>query len=151
MIPRIGYVQAPPEALVAARTNAFRQGFHDLGYIEGKNIAIEWRYADGKVDRVPALVAAPLNLNVDVIVSGGWTVTRSAKEATKSIPIVMAQEADPLGNGFVTSLARPGVNVTGLPTLAPELTGKQFSSLLPGGDGNNWVPFFGFLVRDYGI
>ena len=128
-IPRIAYLQAPPAAVVSARTDAFRQGLRDLGYIEGKNILIEWRYADGKIDRVPTLVTELVNLNVDVIVSGGSTVTRSAKEATKTIPIIMAQETDPVGSGFVASLARPGGNVTGLATLAPELSGKQLELL----------------------
>ena len=127
--PRIGYLQAPPPSVVVARTNAFRQGLHDLGYIEGKNVIIEWRYADGKIDRVPAIVAELVRLNVDIIVSGGSVVTQSAKKATKTIPIVMAQEADPVGSGLVASLARPGGNITGLATLAPELSGKQLELL----------------------
>jgi putative ABC transport system substrate-binding protein len=93
--------------------------------VEGKNIVIEYRYAEGKQDRVLALAAELVRLKVDVIVSGGSTVTRSAKEATVTIPIVMAQDPDPVGSGFVASLARPGGNITGLATLAPELSGKQ--------------------------
>jgi len=127
--PRIGYLQAPPLSVVAARTNAFRQGLHDLGYIEGKNVIIELRSADGKIDRVPAIVAELVKLNVDIIVSGGSVVTQSAKRATKTIPIIMAQEADPVGSGLVASLARPGGNITGLATLAPELSGKQLELL----------------------
>ena len=127
--PRIGYLQAPPLSVVAARTNAFRQGLHNLGYIEGKNVIIELRSADGKIDRVPAIVAELVKLNVDIIVSGGSVVTQSAKRATKTIPIIMAQEADPVGSGLVASLARPGGNITGLATLAPELSGKQLELL----------------------
>ena len=127
--PRIGYLQAPPLSVVAARTNAFRQGLHDLGYIEGKNVIIELRSADEKIDRVPAIVAELVKLNVDIIVSGGSVVTQSAKRATKTIPIIMAQEADPVGSGLVASLARPGGNITGLATLAPELSGKQLELL----------------------
>jgi len=127
--PRIGYLQAPPLSVVVARTNAFRQGLHDLGYIEGKNVVIEWRSADGKIDRVPAIVAELVQLNLDIIVSGGSIVTQSAKKATNTIPIIMAQEADPVGSGLVASLARPGGNITGLATLAPELSGKQLELL----------------------
>ena len=85
--------------------------------------------ADGKIDRVPAIVAELVHLNVDIIVSGGSTVSQSAKKTTKTIPIIMAQEADPVGSGLVASLARPGGNITGLATLAPELSGKQLELL----------------------
>ena len=127
--PRIGYLQAPPLSVVAARTDAFRQGLHDLGYIEGKNVVIEWRSADGKIERVPTIIAELIQLNVDIIVSGGSVVTQSAKKATKTIPIIMAQEADPVGSGLIASLARPAGNITGLATLAPELSGKQLELL----------------------
>jgi putative ABC transport system substrate-binding protein len=127
--PRIGYLQAPPLSVVAVRTNAFRQALHDLGYIEGKNVILELRSADGKIERVPAIIAELIHLNVDIIVSGGSVVTQSAKKATKTIPIVMAQEADPVGSGLIASLARPGGNITGLATLAPELSGKQLELL----------------------
>jgi putative ABC transport system substrate-binding protein len=128
-VPRIGYLQAPPPSAVAARTEAFRQGLRDLGYVEGKNIVIEWRYAEGKLARVPALVAELVRLKVDVIVTGGAILTRAAKEATNTIPIVMAQDNDPIGNGFVASLARPGGNISGLSTLAPEISGKRLELL----------------------
>jgi len=128
-VPRIGYLQSPPPSAVAARTEAFRQGLRDLGYVEGKNIVIEWRFAEGKLDRVPALVAELVRLKVDVIVTGGAILTRAAKEATSTIPIVMAQDSDPVGNGFVASLARPGGNITGLATLTPELSGKRLELL----------------------
>ena len=86
--------------------------------MEGKNIVIEYRYAEGKLDRLPALAAELVRLKVDVIVTGGPDSTRAAKEATATIPIVMTQDTDPVGNGFVASLARPGGNITGLSTLA---------------------------------
>jgi putative ABC transport system substrate-binding protein len=101
----------------------------ELGYIEGKNIVIEWRGADGIRDRQPALVAGLISIKVDVIVTSGGGPTRSAKKATSTIPIVFAQDTDPIGNGFVASLARPGGNITGLSRLAPELTGKQVEIL----------------------
>ena len=97
--------------------------------MEGKNIVVEWRFAEGKLDRVPALAAELVRLKVDVIVTGGAGSTRPANEATNTIPIVMAQDPDPVGNGFVASLARPGRNITGLSTLAPELSGKQLELL----------------------
>ena len=119
----------PPLPLTPARIEAFRQGLRELGYVEGKNIVIEWRYAEGKLDRLPALAAELVRLKVDVIVTAGPTATRAAKEATITIPIVMAQDNDPVGNGFVASLARPGGNITGLSTLAPELSGKRLELL----------------------
>src|SRR5437870_4183347 len=96
-VPRIGYFQAPPPSAVAARTEAFRQGLRELGYVEGKNIVIEWRFAEGKSERVPALAVELVHLKVDVIVSGGSVLTRAVKEATVTIPIVMAQDIDPVG------------------------------------------------------
>ena len=124
-ITRIGYLDAVSLSVNAALFEAFRQGLRKLGYVEGKNIFIEWRSADGKLDRLPALAAELVHLKVDIIVTGGRSATRAAKEATSTIPIVMTQETDPVANGFVASLARPGGNITGLSTLAPELSGKQ--------------------------
>ncbi len=121
----IGYLDAVSLSVNAARVEAFRQGLRKLGYVEGKNIFIEWRSADGKLDRLPALAAELVHLKVDIIVTGGRSATRAAKEATSTIPIVMTQDSDPVANGFVASLARPGGNITGLSTLAPELSGKQ--------------------------
>jgi putative ABC transport system substrate-binding protein len=114
---------------MSARTEAFRQGLRELGYVEGKNIVMEYRYAEGKLDRLPALATELVRLKVDVIVTAGPAATRPAKEATVTIPIVMAQDNDPVGNGFVASLARPGGNITGLATLAPEISGKQLELL----------------------
>src|SRR5207244_2091724 len=124
-ITRIGYLYAVSLAVNAAPVEAFRQGLRKLGYVEGKNIFIEWRSADGKLDRLPALAAELVHLKVDIIVTGGRSATRAAKDATSTIPIVMTQDSDPVANGFVASLARPGGNITGLSTLAPELSGKQ--------------------------
>ena len=97
--------------------------------MKGKNILIEYRYAEGKLDRLPALAAELVRLKVDIIVTSGAPVTRAAKEATTTIPIVMAQDPDPVGNGFVASLARPGGNITGLATLDPQISGKQLELL----------------------
>src|ERR1043166_343967 len=128
-LPRVGYLDAASISSAAARNRAFRQGLGELGYVEGKSIVIEWRSAEEKPDRLPALAAELVRLKVDVIVTSGSSVTRAAKAATHTIPIVMAQDNDPVGNGFVASLARPGRNITGLSTLAPELSGKRLEFL----------------------
>ena len=128
-VPRIGYLTAVSFSAVAANIEAFRQGLRELGYVEGRNIIIEYRAAEGKLDRLPALAAELVRLKVDLIVSGGPTVTRPAKEATGTIPIVMTFDSDPVGNGTIASLARPGGNITGLSALAPELSGKQLELL----------------------
>src|SRR5437867_6011283 len=126
---RIGFLAATSPSVEAARIQAFRQGLRELGYVEGKNIVIEWRWAEGKFDRLPDLAAELVRLNVDVIVTGGSTSSGAAKEVTTTIPIVMAQVNDPVGSGFVASLARPGGNMTGLSTLVPELSGKRLELL----------------------
>ena len=128
-VPRIGFLVGGSPSGNAGRIEAFRQGLRELGYIEGKNVVIEVRYADGKEDRLPVLAAELVGLNVDVIVTSGPQATRPAKEATATIPIVMAFDSDPVGNGFVASLARPGGNITGLSALSPELSGKQLELL----------------------
>ena len=120
-----------------------RQGLRELGYVEGKNIVIEQRYAEGKPDRVPALAAELVRLTVNVIVSAGPLPTRAAKEATVTIPIVMTNEGDPVGTGFVASLARPGGNITGLSNLAPELSGKRLELLKEIVPRLSHVAFFG--------
>ena len=124
-VPRIGYLSAGSFSSLAGRIEAFRQRLRELGYVEGKNIVIEWREAKGNRDRLRELADELVRLKVDVIVSPGASVSRPAKQATSTIPIVMAQDPDPVGNGFVADLARPSGNVTGLATFAPELSGKQ--------------------------
>ena len=128
-VPRIGFLIGSSPSANVARIESFRQRLRDLGYVEGKNIAIEYRYAEGKLDRLPALAAELVRLKVDVIVTGASSVTRAAKGATSTIPIVMTSDLDPVGNGFVVSLARPGGNITGLSILAPELSGKRLELL----------------------
>jgi putative ABC transport system substrate-binding protein len=128
-ISRIGWLGGPSLSASSARIEPFRQGLRELGYIEGKNIVIEYRSADGKLERIPALAAELVRLKVDIIVSTGLAPTRAAKEATNTIPIVMTNESDPVGTGIVASLARPGGNITGMSTLAPELSGKRLELL----------------------
>jgi putative tryptophan/tyrosine transport system substrate-binding protein len=128
-VPRIGWLTAAPHLPMMTRAEAFREGLRELGYIEGKNIVIEWRSPAEKPDRMRMLAAELVRLKLDVIVTAGEGVTRHVKEATSTIPIVMAQDSDPVGNGFVASLARPGGNITGLASLAPELSGKQLELL----------------------
>ncbi len=128
-VARIGYLVTS----LAARPHqqeSFRQGLRDLGYVEGRNVVIEYRDAEGKFERLPALAAELVALKVDVIVTtGGTPAALAAKQATKTIPIVFAVAADPVGTGLVTSLARPGGNVTGLSNLSQELVGKRLEQL----------------------
>src|SRR3989454_11772586 len=126
---RIGFLAATSPSIESTRIEAFRQGMRELGYVEGKNIAIEWRWAEGKFDRLPDLAAELVRLDVDVIVTGGSTSTGAAKQVTTTIPIVMAQVNDPVGRGFVASLAGPGGKMTGLSTLAAGLSGKRLELL----------------------
>ena len=126
---RIGFLFAGSPAAALARLQALREGLQDRGYEEGKNILLEPRYADGKLDRLPALASELVNLKVDILITGGPSDTRAAKEATSTLPIVMAQDSEPVGSGFVASLARPGGNITGLSTLSPEISGKQLELL----------------------
>jgi putative ABC transport system substrate-binding protein len=128
-IPRIGFLITSSPSAIAPRMDAFRQGLRELGYVEGKNIVLERRHGDGQSDRLPALAAELVTLKVDVIVTSGPTATRPAKSATSTIPIVMTFDDDPVGSGFVASLARPGGNITGLSTLSPEISGKQLELL----------------------
>jgi putative ABC transport system substrate-binding protein len=127
-VSRIGFLTTSP-SVFPGRIEAFRQGLRELGYVEEKNIVIEWRYTEGKLDRVPALAAELVRLKVDIIVSSGPTVTNILKEATTTIPLVMAYHTDPVGTGLVASLARPGGNITGLSVLSPELGGKRLEIL----------------------
>ncbi len=125
-VPRIGVLRADSPPNLSAET--FQQAMRDLGYVEGKNIVIEYRYAEGKVDRLPNLAEELVRLNVDVIWALGPAVAH-AKNATKTIPIVITHVGDPVGAGLVASLARPGGNITGLSGLAPELGGKRLELL----------------------
>lgn len=124
-IRRIGVLLALSRASISDRLDAFDQGLRELGYTDGKDISLEYRSAEGKFDRLPTLARELVKLKVHVLVTGGPTATRPAKEATTTIPIVMAQDTDPVGNGFVKSLAKPGGNITGLSNYHPDLTGKQ--------------------------
>jgi len=128
-IPRVGYLAANSLSDISARVEAFRQGLRELGYVEGKNIVLEWRSSEGKFDRLPALAAELVRLKVDMIVTPGAPATRAAKAATITIPIIMSQDPDPVGNGFVASLARPGGNITGLSSLGADLAGKRLELL----------------------
>jgi len=128
-VPRVGFLAATSYSANAARVEAFLYGLRDLGYVEGKNIIIEWRYAEGKAGRLSELTSELVRLKVDVIVSAGPAVTHLVKEATVTIPIVMGFDNDPVGSGFVASLARPGGNMTGLSSLSPEISGKRLELL----------------------
>ena len=128
-VPKIGYLNAGSPSTNPARIEAFRQGLRELGYVERKNIVIEDRSAEGNLDRLPDLARELVRLKVDLIVVGGSTATRAAKNVTNLIPIVMINVTDPVLLGFVVSLARPGGNITGLTNLAPELGGKRLELL----------------------
>jgi putative ABC transport system substrate-binding protein len=127
-IPRIGFLVAggSPDS---SRRDAFRQGLRQLGWVEGQNVVIEWRQAEGKLDRLDELATELVRLKVDVFVTSGNAVTRAAKKATDTIPIVTALVSNPVENGFVASLARPGGNITGLTSLGAELSGKRLELL----------------------
>jgi putative tryptophan/tyrosine transport system substrate-binding protein len=130
-LPRIGFLN--PASLSDPRVprvlQAFRQGLRELGYVEGQNIAIEFRWAEGKYDRLPGLATQLVRLKVNVIVVVSTPAIQAAKHATETIPIVMAAASDPVATGFVTSLARPGGNITGLSLMHAELVGKQLELL----------------------
>ena len=146
-LPRIGYLIIAPLSAASQRIEPFRQGMRELGYVEGKNIVIEWRSSEGSAARVPALAAELVQLKVDVIISPGSEVTRPAKAVTAAIPIVMAQDDDPVANGFVASLARPGGNITGLSSLAPEISGKQLELMKEIIPNLSRVAFLGTSIR----
>ncbi len=128
-VPRIGFLSGVSPSINSARVEAFRQGLRELGYVEGRNIVIEYRYAEGRLERLPALADELVRLNVEVIVTAAPPPTRAAKQATVTIPIVMTFDDDPVGSGFIASLARPGGNITGLSAQAPETIGKQLELL----------------------
>ena len=134
VVPRVGFLGLNPGANLHLRA-AFLQGLRDLGYVEGRNVVIEYRSAEGEIERLPALAAELIALKVDVIVAPTTLGALAAKQATRTIPIVFAGAADPVTDGLVSSLARPGGNVTGLSNLAPELIGKcleQLKQAVPG-------------------
>jgi putative tryptophan/tyrosine transport system substrate-binding protein len=128
-IPRVGFLSLNPVTVQKDRLEAFREALRKLGYVEGENINIEYRYADNKPERMPGLAAELVHLNVDVIVTTGSSATRPAKDATTAIPIVMMSDNDPVGSGFVTSLARPGGNITGLTNISGDLGDKRLELL----------------------
>jgi len=128
-IPRIGILVTASASFYLPRVEAFRQRLRELGYVEGKNIVLEYRYAEGKLEQLPDLAAELVQLKVDVIVTAGGTATLAAKKASATIPIVFASAADPVGTGLVSSLARPGGNITGLSSMAPDLDGKRLELL----------------------
>jgi putative ABC transport system substrate-binding protein len=127
---RIGFLGVSSATSTASRLEAFRAGLGDLGYVEGKNLVIEWRFADGKFEVLPSMATELVHLKVDVIVAAASQAIRAAQQATTTIPIVMATTGDPVASGFVKSLARPGGNITGLTNIAGDLSSKVFSLLL---------------------
>ena len=128
--PRIGFLARSSAASLAPLLDAFRQGLRDLGWVEGSNISIEYRYAEGQLDRLPVLAAELASQKVDVIVTVDTPPTQAAKQATSTIPIVIAVSADPVGADLVRSLARPGGNITGLSLLAPETDQKNLQLVI---------------------
>ena len=125
-VPRIGFLST---GVAGPNIEAFRQGLQELSYVVGQNIAIEYRWAGGRDDRLPELAGELIRLKVDIIVTTSSSAARAAQQATKTIPIVMAVSGDPVGTGLVASLARPGGNITGLTILSPELSGKRLELL----------------------
>jgi len=129
-IPRIGFLVGTTGSAASTRTEGFRQGLRDLGYVEGKNILIEYRYAEGKLERIPGLVTELLQLKIDLLVVANLVSIQAAKQATDTTPIVMLITADPVELGIVADLARPGGNITGIATLIRELSGKRLELLM---------------------
>ena len=127
-VPRLGLLMPGSASGYAPRIEAFRHGLRDLGYVEGHNITLEYRFADGQADRLPALVAELVRLPVDVLVVDGTVAVRPAQHATTTIPIVMVA-GDPVGAGLVASLAHPGGNITGVSMMIPDLSGKRLEIL----------------------
>jgi len=126
-VSRVGYLNpgSSSDPLRQRRLEAFRQGLRELGYVEGQNIAIESRWAEGKYDRYPALAADLVRLKVDVIVAQSGEATQATRQATRTVPIIMSLVMDPVGSGLVASLARPGGNVTGTSVMAPDLVSES--------------------------
>jgi putative ABC transport system substrate-binding protein len=128
-VPQIGFLGAASPSTVSARVEAFRQGLREIGYVEGQNIAVEYRFAEGKLDRLPVLAVELVSLKVDIIVTYGEAAIRALKQATKTIPIVVGVTGDLVVTGHAASLARPGGNITGLVDTSPDLSGKRLELL----------------------
>ena len=126
---RIGYLSTQSPSAEAMHVDAFRQALRDLGYVDGQNVRLEYRFAEGKLDRLAGFAAELVRLNVDVIVTGGSPGTRAALQATRTVPLVMTVVGDPIEAGFVINLARPGGSVTGLTQMSPQLSGKRLELL----------------------
>jgi ABC-type uncharacterized transport system substrate-binding protein len=139
----IGFLSVNFRSPMQARIDAFNQGLRELGYVDGKNLSVEYRFAENKPDQLRALAAELVRLRVDVIVTEGTTATRYAKEVTSTLPIVMAQDPDPVGTGFVASLARPGGNITGLSNLRTDLGVKRLEILKDAVSGLTRVAIIG--------
>jgi ABC-type uncharacterized transport system substrate-binding protein len=145
-VPKVGFLVVPSRSFFADRMESFRQGLHSLGYVEGKNIVIEYRYAEGKLDRLPELAKELVGVKVDLIVTTSTQSVLAAKNATRTIPIVFAAVQDPVASGIVNSLARPGGNATGLSILGPDLGGKRLE-LLKEGSSKNYTGSFSLGVN----
>jgi putative tryptophan/tyrosine transport system substrate-binding protein len=128
-IPRVGFLSLNTASVQKDRVEAFRQALRKLGYVEGQNIIIDYRFADGNSERLPGLAAELVALKVDVMVTAGNSATAPAKDATKTIPIVMMNDSDPVGQGHIDSLARPGGNITGLSSTSFDLADKRLELL----------------------
>jgi putative ABC transport system substrate-binding protein len=128
-VPRIGVLLTNSRTSHSRDIEGFRLGLRERGYVEGRNIALEYRYGDGKLDRLPSLAAELVGLDVDLIVTSGTPPTRAAQQATRTTPVVMTLVSNPVAAGFVASLAKPGGNITGLATLSAELGGKRIELL----------------------
>ena len=128
-VPRIGVLLTNSRASDSTHVEAFRQGLRERGYVEGQNVVIEYRYGDGKLDRLPQLAAELVELNVDLIVTSGTSPTRAAQQATRTIPIVMTIVGNPVAGGLIASLAKPGGNITGLTQMTTELSAKRLELL----------------------
>lgn len=128
-VARVGFLGAGDATNLANYLEAFRLGLRELGYLEGRNIVIEYRFAEGKYERLPGFAADLVRLKVDAIVIEGSAAMQAARNATRTVPIVMALVGDPVGSGFIQSLARPGANISGVTTLSLELVGKQMELL----------------------
>jgi len=140
-VPKIGFLVVPSRSFFADRMESFRQGLHSLGYVEGKNILIEYRYAEGNLDRLAELAKELVGVKVDLIVTTSTPSVLAAKNMTRTIPIVFAGVADPVASGIIDSLARPGGNATGLSILGPELGGKRLELLKEAVPGTTRVAF----------